>query len=85
MSKTLKPERPAKPPDLAKRLRTRLAQTNAEQRGLISGQSADITQSTKTPPSQDSSSSDDKQQLTSKDFNGSFDDLDIPYIDEAED
>ncbi|XP_043990596.1 unconventional myosin-IXb [Gambusia affinis] len=36
---------------------------------------------------QDSPSPDDKQQqqLTSKTFNGSFDDLDIPYIDDVED
>lgn len=84
MSKTLKPERSVKPPDLAKRVRTRLAQTNAEKRGLTSGQSADVTQSIKSLPSHDTSSSDDNQQLTSKNFNGSFDDLDIPYIDEVE-
>ncbi|MED6260847.1 hypothetical protein ATANTOWER_030193, partial [Ataeniobius toweri] len=77
--KTLKPECPAKPADLAQRFRTHI-----EQRRLTSGQTTDVTQSTCRLSIQDTPSSDDKQQITSKNFNRTFDDLDIPFIDEAE-
>ncbi|MEQ2231408.1 hypothetical protein ILYODFUR_000086 [Ilyodon furcidens] len=77
--KTLKPECPAKPADLAQRFRTHI-----EQRRLTSGQTTDVTQSTCRLSIRDTPSSDDKQQITSKNFNGTFDDLDIPFIDEAE-
>ncbi|XP_047224590.1 unconventional myosin-IXb isoform X5 [Girardinichthys multiradiatus] len=77
--KTLKPECPAKPGDPAQRFRTHI-----EQRRLTSGQTTDVTQSTCRLSIQDTPSSDDKQQITSKNFNGTFDDLDIPFIDEAE-
>ncbi|MEQ2177115.1 hypothetical protein GOODEAATRI_000563, partial [Goodea atripinnis] len=58
--------------------------THIEQRRLTSGQTTDVTQSTCRLSIQDTPSSDDKQQITSKNFNGTFDDLDIPFIDEAE-
>ncbi|XP_007563868.1 unconventional myosin-IXb isoform X3 [Poecilia formosa] len=46
---------------------------------------ADLAHTVRSCAAQDSPSSDDKQQqLTSKTFNGSFDDLDIPYIDDVE-
>lgn len=36
-------------------------------------------------PSQDNPSPADRPQVTNKTLNGSFDDLDIPYIDDDED
>uniref|UniRef100_A0A3Q2D9H0 Myosin IXb n=1 Tax=Cyprinodon variegatus TaxID=28743 RepID=A0A3Q2D9H0_CYPVA len=84
-SKTLKPECPAKPADLAQRFRRRIAEAQMEQRQITSGQNTDVTHSTRPLPRQEISSSDDTQQTTSKTLNGSFDDLDIPYIDEVED
>ncbi|XP_071346330.1 unconventional myosin-IXb isoform X2 [Trachinotus anak] len=83
--KTQKPDCPHKPPDLAQRVRSLMAQTDDEQTGFTSGQKTDVTQFMCFLPSQDNSSPTDKPQVASKTFNGSLDDLDIPYIDEDED
>ena len=81
--KTKKPDCPPKPPDLAQRVRSLMAQTD-EQREFTLGQKKDVTQSMCFLPSQDTPSSKDQSQITGKSFNGSFDDLDIPYIDEED-
>ncbi|XP_022613761.1 unconventional myosin-IXb-like isoform X3 [Seriola dumerili] len=83
--KTQKPDCPHKPPDLAQRVRSVMAQADDEQTGFTSGQKTDVTQFMCFLPSQDNPSPTDKPQVTSKTFNGSFDDLDIPFIDEDED
>ncbi|XP_036939021.1 unconventional myosin-IXb isoform X1 [Acanthopagrus latus] len=82
--KTQKPDCLPKPPDLAQRVRSLMAQTD-EQREFAPGQKTDVIQSMCFLPSQDNPSLTDKPQITSKSLNGSFDDLDIPYIDEDED
>ncbi|XP_034469732.1 unconventional myosin-IXb isoform X2 [Hippoglossus hippoglossus] len=74
--KTQKPDCPAKPPDLAQRVRSLMAQTNE----FTPGQATGVTQSMIFLPSHDN-----KPQVPSNTFNGSYDDLDIPYIDEDED
>lgn len=79
--KTQKPDCPPKPPDLAQRVRSLMAQT--EQREFEPGQNKDVTQSMCFLPSQDNPSPTDKPQL--KTLNGSFDQLDIPFIDEEDD
>ena len=83
--KTQKPDCLHKPADLAQKVRSLMAQTDDEQRGLTSGQTTDVTQSICFLPSQDTPFPTDKSQVTSKILNGSFEDLDIPYIDEDED
>lgn len=90
--KNQKPACPQKPPDLAHRVRSLMAQTGDGQREFTSAEflpgDTDVTQSMCFMPSQDNnlnSSPTGKPQLTSKTTNGSFDDLDIPYIDEDED
>lgn len=83
--KTKKPECPLKPPDLAERIRSLMAQTNDEGRAFTSGQRAGVTQSMCFLPCQEDTSSTDKPQVTSNTLSRSFDDLDIPYIDEDED
>lgn len=70
--KTYKPECPHKPPDLAQRVRSLMAQTDKEHREflppeLVPGQKTENTLKVKVTSS------------------GSFDHLDIPYIDEDED
>ncbi|XP_053185774.1 unconventional myosin-IXb-like [Scomber japonicus] len=88
---TQKPACPQKPADLAERVRSLMAQTDDEQREFKSAEflpgRTDVTQSMCFLPSQDNldSSASGKSQLTSRAHNGSFDDLDIPYIDEEED
>lgn len=62
-----------------------MAQSDDEQRELTSGQKTDVAQSMCFLPSQDAPSPANKPKVTSKTLNGSFDDLDIPYIDEDED
>lgn len=83
--KTQKPKCPPKPPDLAQRVRSLMAQTDDEQRLFLPGLKTDVTQSMCFLPSQDSASPADKPQITGRTMNGSFDDLNIPYIDEDED
>lgn len=83
--KTQKPDCPKKPPDLAQRVRNLMALTDNEQRELASGQQTDVTQSMCFLPSKDTPVPKSKPQDTNKTLNGSFDDLDIPYIDEDED
>ncbi|XP_040910848.1 unconventional myosin-IXb isoform X2 [Toxotes jaculatrix] len=83
--KTQKPDYPNKPPDLAQRVRSLMAQTDDEQRKFTSGQKTDVSQSMCFLPSQDNPSPTDKPQVTSETFSGTFDNLDIPYIDEDED
>nr|XP_019965984.1 PREDICTED: unconventional myosin-IXb-like isoform X3 [Paralichthys olivaceus] len=82
-SKTQKPECPEKPPDLAQRVRSLMAQTNDQPREFTPGQTTGFTQSMCFLPSPDNPSTTDKHQVET--FNGSFDDQDIPYIDEDED
>lgn len=69
-----------------------MAQTDDEKRDFTSDQflpgHTDVTQSMCFMPSQDNnlnSSPTDKPQVTSDTSNGSFDNMDIPYIDEDED
>ena len=81
--KTQKPDCPHKPSGLAQRHRSLMAKKDDEQREFTSGQKTDVTMC--FLPSPDSPSPTDKPQVTSKTFSGSFDDLDIPYIDEDED
>lgn len=84
--KTQKPVCPQKPPDLAQRVRSLMAQADDGQTGFTSGQRTDVTQLTGfSPCSQDNPSPTDKPPVTNKTFSGSFDDLDIPFIDEDED
>ncbi|XP_078120329.1 unconventional myosin-IXb isoform X2 [Sander vitreus] len=82
--KTQKPDCPSKPPDLAERLRSLVAETDDVQREFAPRQKTDVTQSMCFLPSQDPSPT-GKPQITSKTSNGTFDDLKIPYIDEDED
>lgn len=84
-SKTQKPDCPPKPPDLAQRVRSLIDQTNDEQGEFAPGQKTNVIQSMCFLPCQDSPSPTDKPQTPSKILNGSFDDLNIPYIDEDED
>lgn len=74
-----KPKTPYKPPGLAERVRSLIAQTSMQQEELTSEPETDDTESMCSHPKQDGPSS-NKQTL-----NGSFDDLDIPYIDDEED
>ncbi|XP_070700770.1 unconventional myosin-IXb [Pempheris klunzingeri] len=83
--KTQRPHCPPKPPDLAQRVRSLMAQTDDEQREFELGLKKDVTLSMCFLPSQDDPSPTDKPHIPSKTLNGSFDDLDIPYIDEDED
>lgn len=83
--KTQRPKCPQKPPDLAQRVRNLMALSDNEQTELTSGQSTDVTQPTCFPSNQDTPVPTSKPQDTNKTLNGSFDDLDIPYIDEDED
>lgn len=82
-SKTQKPECPPKPPDLAQRVRSLMALTRDDE--FTPGRRTDATQSMCFLPSHDSSSPTRRTQTTSAAFSGSFDDLDIPFIDEDED
>lgn len=84
-SKTQKPNCPPKPPDLAQRVRSLMAQSDDDQRAFSQGQKTDVTQPMCFLPSPDSPPSTDKPQDASKAINRSFEDLDIPYIDEEED
>lgn len=81
--KTQKPECPPKPPDLAQRVRSLMALTRDDE--FPPGHRTDATQSMCFLPSHDSSSPTRKTQTTGATFSGSFDDLDIPFIDEDED
>lgn len=80
--KTQKPDCPHKPSDLAQRVRSLMAQSDDEQRELTSGQETNVAPSMCFLPSQDPPSPANKPQVKKKTLNGSFDDLDIPYIDE---
>lgn len=83
--KTQKPDCPPKPPDLAQRVKSLMAQTDDEWKEFSPGQKTDVTQSMCFLPSQDNPSPTDKPLDTSKTFNGILDDLDIPFIDGDED
>lgn len=83
-SKTQKPDCPPKPPDLAQRVRSLMAQTYDEQGEFAPGQKTDVTQPMCFLPCRDSPSPTSKPQTPGKILNGSFDDLNIPYIDEDE-
>ncbi|XP_032386688.1 unconventional myosin-IXb isoform X3 [Etheostoma spectabile] len=83
--KTQKPDCPHKPPDLTERVRSLMAQTDDVQREFAPGQKADVTQSMCFLPSQDDPSPTGKPQIPNKTSNGTFDNLEIPYIDEDED
>lgn len=66
-----KPDSPTNPTDLAQRVRTLRAQTDDEQFELLPSESVHSLQSKSKPPAIENQ--------------GSFDHLDIPYIDEDED
>lgn len=78
--KTQEPDLPPKPADLTQRIRHLMVQRDHEQKEFTSGEKADVIQPRKDTPSPAST-----PQIASKKFNGSSDDLDIPYIDEDED
>lgn len=78
--KTQEPDLPPKPADLTQRIRHLMVQRDHEQKEFTSGEKADVIQPRKDTPSPAST-----PQIASKTFNGSSDDLDIPYIDEDED
>lgn len=61
-----------------------MAQSKDEQEEVTMGQRQGVTQPRCSLPCQDNSFSADKAQASSKTLRGSFDDLDIPYIDEDE-
>ncbi|KAI3374768.1 hypothetical protein L3Q82_021326 [Scortum barcoo] len=84
--KTQKPQCPPKPPDLAQRVKSMLAETYDEQGEFTPEQKTDVTQSMYFLPSQEEPSPINKALDNSKtSLNGSFNNLDIPYIDEDED
>lgn len=78
------PDHPNKPADLAQRVRSLMAQTDNEQKEFTSEQDMDVTQSMFFLPSQDTPSPSSNPQVTTKPRNGSFDNLEIPYIDEED-
>ncbi|XP_047446077.1 unconventional myosin-IXb isoform X2 [Mugil cephalus] len=80
--KTQIPDCPHKPPDLAQRVRTLMADSDHEQREFTSRQQEDVNLSMCFLPSQDPLPAANSPQGKRKTLNGSFDDLDIPYIDE---
>lgn len=77
-----KPNCPPKPPDLAQRVRSQMAQTDDKHQEFTPGQKPDATQSMCFLPCDDSPS---PTRMPQKTLNRSFDDLDIPYIDDDED
>lgn len=83
-SKAQKPNCPPKPPDLAQRVRSLMAQSFDDQRAFTQGQKADVTQPMCFLPSPDSPPLTDKPQDPNKTISRSFEDLDIPFIDEEE-
>lgn len=80
--RTQRPECPPKPPDLAQRVRSLINLKNNEE--ITPEHRTDVTQSMCYLPSDDTTSPTRRTQITSSQ-KGSFDDLDIPYIDEDED
>ncbi|XP_029929747.1 unconventional myosin-IXb isoform X2 [Myripristis murdjan] len=87
--KSHKPNCPPKPPDLAQRVRSLMGLTEQHSEWTLaesqSGHRTEVTQSVCSIPGQDdpsNSSLASNPQFTTKSFNGSFDDLDIPFIDE---
>ncbi|XP_056148607.1 unconventional myosin-IXb isoform X2 [Lampris incognitus] len=72
-----RPGCPPKPPDLALRIQSLMSQTND---GTVKSQSQCLDPSQDRPPSSPKPSN--KPQLTCQSVNGSFDDLDIPFIDD---
>ncbi|XP_068593676.1 unconventional myosin-IXb isoform X2 [Cebidichthys violaceus] len=85
--KSQKPDCPPKPADLAQRVRSLMFPIdNDAQREFAPGRMTDVTQSMCFLPDQDRPSPpEDQPQITNKTSSRSFDDLDIPYIDEDED
>uniref|UniRef100_UPI0037E73108 unconventional myosin-IXb isoform X2 n=1 Tax=Semicossyphus pulcher TaxID=241346 RepID=UPI0037E73108 len=83
--KTQKPECPSKPPDLAQRVKSLMALTDDELSEFAPGQKTDVSQPMIFLPSRDNSSATDKPQTSNNTFSRSFDDLEIPFIDEDED
>lgn len=82
--KIQKSEGPGKSPDLAQRVRSLVAQTDDEQKELTMGQNTSTTTSMCFLPCPDTHAPASKPQAPKKALNGSFADLDIPYIDEDE-
>ncbi|KAM3866271.1 unconventional myosin-IXb [Diretmus argenteus] len=82
-SNNQKPDCPPKPADLAQRVRSLMLQTDGQRAWTLAesqpGHRRDVTQSLCSIPGQDSPSS---PSPINKTFNGSFDDLDIPFIDD---
>lgn len=77
-----KPECPPKPPDLAQRVRSMINFKNNEE--FLSQHRTDVTKSMCFLASDDGTSPTWKKQINSSQ-KGSFDHLDIPFIDEDED
>lgn len=80
--RTQRPECPPKPPDLAQRVRSMISLKNNEE--FTAQHRTDVAQSMCFLPSDDFTAPTRKTQITSSQ-KGSFDDLDIPYIDEDDD
>ncbi|KAL6104021.1 uncharacterized protein ACO6RY_13840 [Pungitius sinensis] len=84
--KTQKPACPPKPPDLAQRVRSLMAQKDDAEREFAPRRKTDVTQSMYVLPSRDDPSPDAvESQITNKASSRHFDDLDIPFIDDDED
>lgn len=83
--KAQKPDCPQKPPDLAQRVKSLMALADDELGGFTSGRKTDVSKSMCFLASPESPSQTGESTITSKYLSRSFDDLDIPYIDEDED
>lgn len=83
--KSQKPICPPKPPDLAQRVRSLMSLADHEEQEFTHGQTTDEPLSMSFLPSHENPCETNKPQTMSKTLNGSFDDLDIPYIDEDDD
>lgn len=80
--RTQRPECPPKPPDLAQRVRSMINMKSNEE--YVTEHRTDVTQSMCFLPSDDSTTSPTRKTHIISSQKGSFDDLDIPYIDEDE-
>lgn len=79
--KTQKPACPPKPTDLAQRVRSLMAQKDDAEREFAPRRKTDVTQSMYVLPSR----GDAKSQITNEASSRSYEDLDIPFIDDDED
>ncbi|KAM8850087.1 unconventional myosin-IXb isoform 3-T3 [Spinachia spinachia] len=83
--KTQKPACPPKPADLAQRVRSLMAEKHEAESESAPRRKADATQSMYVLPSRDDTTAGVESQITNKASRRSYDDLDIPFIDDDED